>query len=52
MQRGAAAEGAELDVKVSVAKGEKCARCWKHSEGAVEVDGEHICPRCKAILGI
>ena len=48
---GAAAEG-ELSVKVAEAKGEKCARCWKHSEGAIEVDGEHICPRCKAILGI
>ena len=50
--KGAAAEGAELSVKVAEAKGEKCARCWKHSEGAIEVDGEHICPRCKAILGI
>ena len=39
-------------VKVMPADGEKCARCWKHSEGAIEVDGEHICPRCKGILGL
>ncbi len=40
------------NVKVMPADGEKCARCWKHSEGAIEVDGEHICPRCKRILGL
>ncbi len=42
----------ENSVKVMPADGEKCARCWKHSEGAIEVDGEHICPRCKRILGL
>jgi isoleucyl-tRNA synthetase len=42
----------ESDVKVMPADGEKCARCWKHSVDAIEVDGEHICPRCKKILGI
>ena len=43
---------AQNSVKVMPADGEKCARCWKHSEGAIEVDGEHICPRCKRILGL
>ncbi len=42
----------ELTVEVFPADGEKCARCWKHSEGSVDVDGEHICPRCKKILGL
>ncbi len=42
----------ESDIKVMPADGNKCARCWKHSADAIEVDGEHICPRCKKILGL
>lgn len=41
-----------LDVKVYPADGDKCSRCWKHSVGAIYIDGEHICPRCKKILGL
>ena len=50
--KGTPAGGEALSVAVAKADGEKCARCWKHSEGAVELDGEYICPRCKRILDI
>ena len=50
--KGAVAEGEAVRVEVARADGEKCARCWKHSVDAIPVDGEHICPRCKRILGI
>ena len=33
-------------VLVSEAKGEKCPRCWKHSEQA---DAHGLCPRCAAV---
>ena len=36
-----------LTVGVSEAKGEKCPRCWMHSEAAGE-DG--LCPRCAAVV--
>ena len=38
------------EVVVSPAQGEKCERCWKHSEG-VGSDSEHptLCPRCAAV---
>jgi isoleucyl-tRNA synthetase len=49
---GAVADGQEISVEVAKADGNKCARCWKHSVDAVEVDGEYICPRCGKILGI
>jgi isoleucyl-tRNA synthetase len=49
--KGAVAEGETIAVEVAKADGEKCARCWKHSVDAFEVDGEHICPRCKKIIG-
>ena len=49
---GAVAEGEAISVEVSEADGEKCARCWKHSVDAFEVDGEYVCPRCKRILGL
>ena len=40
-----------IAVKVTVAEGERCDRCWMHSTECVE-DGEgHLCPRCKAIVG-
>ena len=50
--KGEVAEGEAVRVEVARADGEKCARCWKHSVDAIPVDGEHICPRCKRILGI
>ena len=50
--KGATENGELLSVKVEKADGEKCTRCWKHSEEATEIDGEFICPRCKRILGI
>ncbi len=49
--KGAVAEG-ELAVEIARADGNKCARCWKHSTEASEVDGEHICPRCMAVMGL
>ena len=43
--------GGELSVAVSEAAGEKCERCWKHSEG-VGSDSAHptLCPRCAAVV--
>ena len=52
----AAEEGAEvgtgvnlpgLTIGVSEAKGEKCPRCWMHSENA---NAEGLCPRCAAVV--
>ena len=51
-----AAEGAEvgagvnfpgLTVAVTEAKGEKCPRCWIHSENA---DENGLCKRCAAVI--
>jgi len=36
-----------LTVGVSEAKGEKCPRCWMHSEKA---NAEGLCPRCAAVI--
>ena len=53
---GSAVEGAEvgtgvnfpaLTIGVSEAKGEKCPRCWMHSEAA---DGNGLCPRCAGVI--
>jgi isoleucyl-tRNA synthetase len=48
--KGATQGDEKISVQVAKADGNKCARCWKHSTEAIEVDGEYICPRCKAIL--
>ena len=37
----------KLTVGVSEARGEKCPRCWMHSEQANE---EGLCPRCAAVI--
>ncbi|MDR1564227.1 MAG: isoleucine--tRNA ligase [Oscillospiraceae bacterium] len=41
----------ELEVKVSAAEGEKCARCWSYS-GTVGENSEHpqLCKRCAAVV--
>ena len=44
---GSGANYADLTVGVSEAKGEKCPRCWMHSEQA---DAEGLCPRCAAVI--
>ena len=36
-----------LTIGVSEAKGEKCPRCWMHSEAA---NTEGLCPRCAAVI--
>ena len=36
-----------LTVGVSEARGEKCPRCWMHSENA---NAEGLCPRCAAVV--
>jgi isoleucyl-tRNA synthetase len=36
-----------LTIAVSEAKGEKCPRCWMHSEAA---NAEGLCPRCAAVI--
>jgi isoleucyl-tRNA synthetase len=37
----------ELTIGVSEAKGEKCPRCWMHSEKA---NAEGLCPRCAEVV--
>ncbi len=37
----------DLVIGVSEAKGEKCPRCWMHSEQA---NAEGLCPRCAAVV--
>ena len=49
--KGKPENGEAISVKVDKADGQKCARCWKHSEEATAIDDEFICPRCKRILG-
>ena len=51
LAKGEVAEGETISAAVARADGEKCARCWKHSTSAIALDGEFVCPRCKAILG-
>ena len=51
LAKGEVAEGETVSADVARADGEKCARCWKHSTSAIALDGEFVCPRCKAILG-
>jgi isoleucyl-tRNA synthetase len=38
----------DLTIGVSEAKGEKCPRCWMHSE---EADENGLCKRCAAVIG-
>ena len=51
LAKGECADGEVISASVDRADGEKCARCWKHSVSAIALDGEFVCPRCKAILG-
>ena len=53
---GAAEDGAEVGcgmnfpgvtIGVTEAKGEKCPRCWMHSQNA---NAEGLCPRCAAVI--
>jgi isoleucyl-tRNA synthetase len=46
-------EGAPIAVKVDVAEGEKCDRCWNYTTDAFH-DGEEgvLCPRCRRVLGL
>jgi len=37
----------ELTIGVSEALGEKCPRCWMHSQSA---DENGLCPRCAAVI--
>ena len=37
----------QLTVGVSEARGEKCPRCWMHSQLA---NAEGLCPRCAAVI--
>ena len=44
---GAGVNFPELTIGVSEARGEKCPRCWMHSEKA---NAEGLCPRCAAVI--
>ena len=49
-QSGEVSTGANypaLTIGVSEAKGEKCPRCWMHSQQA---NAEGLCPRCAAVI--
>jgi isoleucyl-tRNA synthetase len=45
---GAAGDLDGLEILVRKAPGEKCARCWIHSE---QVDEQGLCPRCAGVIG-
>ena len=40
-------EGSELNITVTAAKGEKCARCWKYRE---DLDENGLCCRCHDVV--
>ena len=44
---GTGANFADLTIGVTEARGEKCPRCWMHSEQA---DGNGLCPRCAGVV--
>ena len=44
---GTGANLPQLTVGVTEARGEKCPRCWMHSEQA---DENGLCPRCAAVI--
>ena len=44
---GTGANFADLTVGVTEARGEKCPRCWMHSENA---NAEGLCPRCAGVI--
>ena len=44
---GAGVNFADLTVGVTEARGEKCPRCWMHSE---EANAEGLCPRCAGVI--
>jgi isoleucyl-tRNA synthetase len=37
-------------VSVSHHQGEKCERCWNYFDELFEVEGSHVCPRCKKVI--
>ncbi|MBE6718016.1 MAG: isoleucine--tRNA ligase [Ruminococcaceae bacterium] len=43
-------EGSLISVEVMKADGEKCDRCWMFTTDGEDVDGSHICARCKSII--
>ena len=44
---GTGANFADLTIGVTEARGEKCPRCWMHSEAA---DENGLCPRCAGVI--
>ncbi len=43
-----------VNAKISVKHhdGVKCSRCWNYSSDCIEIEnGEHLCPRCRKVLG-
>ena len=44
---GTGANLPQLTIGVTEARGEKCPRCWMHSEAA---NAEGLCPRCAAVV--
>jgi len=41
-----------LAVKVELAQGRKCCRCWMQSEEGITLEDSFVCDRCRGILGI
>jgi isoleucyl-tRNA synthetase len=37
-------------VSVSHHQGEKCETCWNYFDVLFEVEGSHVCPRCKKVI--
>lgn len=43
--------GSGIGVSVRVADGEKCDRCWMHTDNGVKTEDGFICSRCLAVIG-
>lgn len=39
------------EISVSPADGVKCDRCWNYTTDGMDVEGSHLCSRCKKIIG-
>jgi isoleucyl-tRNA synthetase len=50
LERGESSATERVDLEISPAKGEKCARCWKYRELGTDPDHPTICPDCAAVV--
>ena len=43
-------DGEEFNVEVLRHEGQKCERCWSYHHSLEEIEGSHVCPRCKKVI--